>query len=101
MPQTYQSFYPPDTSSLGNRVMVQVRVPSPDAEVWFEGAKTNQRGMDRTFESPELTPGYKYTYHMRARWTDNGQPRDQTREVRVQPGQSVTVDFTRPQENPK
>jgi len=93
--QSYQSFYPPDNSS-DNSVHVQVNVPMPDAEVWFEGSPTQQRGTTREFDSPELAPGRIYTYHIRARWQDSGQMRDETRAVKVQPGQTVTVDFTLP-----
>ncbi len=94
--QSTQSFYPPDDSRSYNTVHFRVKVPSPDAEIWFEGAPTQQRGMARDFESPELTPGRDYTYHIRARWMDNGQMRDETRVLKVQAGQSLTVDFNRP-----
>jgi len=94
-PESYQSFYPPESAN-DNIVHVRVSVPSPDAEVWFEGTPTQQRGVTREFESPELAPGRSYTYHIRARWMDNGQMRDETRALKVQPGQFMTVDFNRP-----
>jgi uncharacterized protein (TIGR03000 family) len=93
--QSYQSLYPPSSTTGDTRAHVQVNVPS-NAQVWFEGTLTQQGGMSRTFESPELMPGRTYTYHIRARWMDNGQPRDQTRLVTVHAGQLATVDFNRP-----
>jgi uncharacterized protein (TIGR03000 family) len=92
----YESFYPPQTSQPDNTVHVRVRVPAQDAEVWFQDARTDQRGTVREFESPELTPGFNYSYHIRARWMDNGKVRDQTRAVTVRAGQSVSVDFNTP-----
>jgi len=93
--QSYQSFYPPENAT-DKKVHVQVDLPDPNAEVWFEGALTQQRGTTRDFESPELMPGRAYTYHIRARWMDNGQMRDETRSIVVQAGQQTGVDFTRP-----
>jgi uncharacterized protein (TIGR03000 family) len=95
-PATDQSFYPSESTAQDNDVHIQVDVPSPDAQVWFEGTPTQQKGTVREFESPPLTPGQNYTYHIRARWTENGQVRDQTRNVVVQAGQHVAVDFLAP-----
>jgi uncharacterized protein (TIGR03000 family) len=97
--ESYQSYYPPSSSQpAANAVRVEVRVPSPNAEVWFDGTPTQQRGTVRTFESPPLTAGRSYTYQIRARWTDaDGKAQDQTRSVPVQPGQQAMVDFTRPE----
>jgi uncharacterized protein (TIGR03000 family) len=109
----YRSFYPkvtdlapPDKAPAadapntgGAVVKVDVRVPA-DAELWFEGQKTNQTGAERTFQSPPLEPGQKYVYDVRARWKENGKEVEQTRKVRVRAGERVTVDFTKPDSNP-
>jgi uncharacterized protein (TIGR03000 family) len=79
---------------------IAVRVPEPTAEVWFEGSKTSQTGVLRTFASPPLPLGNSYTYQVRARWTENGQVIDQTRPVQVVANQQTTVDFTRPAPEP-
>jgi len=88
---TYQSFYP---STPSTAVTMNVHVPDANADVWIENSPTQQRGMDREFVSPALDTGRTFTYHVRARWMENGQERDQTRNVDVQAGQRVTVDFT-------
>lgn len=80
-----------------DRVRLRLVVPNPDAEVWIAGDPTQQRGTTRIFESPSLDPG-SYTYTVRARWIDNDQIVDQTRNVQVHPGDSVTVDFRPPRE---
>src|SRR5262249_46488513 len=100
-PSTTQSFYTPpanyatapDTSS-GNEVTVDVKVPDPNAEVWFDGSATRQRGTSRTFYSPPVDPNQTYTYDIRARWTENGREQNQTKTVRVRAGDRTRVDFS-------
>jgi uncharacterized protein (TIGR03000 family) len=82
-----QSFYPE-----AKNANVTVIVPHADAEVWFNSQATTQRGTQRYFQTPPLEFG-NYTYTVRARWMDNGQPVEQQRQVQVQGGQDVTVDF--------
>ncbi len=84
---------PPDTAAR-----IQVLVPDPDAQVWFDGKATSSKGLKRNFETPDLIPGKTYTYKVRAAWTEAGQPRTAEREVEVSAGQHVTIDFTRPKE---
>ncbi len=86
----------PDTTTVPDgRAQVEVRVPAPDAQVFFDGAATQQRGMDRMFISPPLTSGQNQTYSIEARWTENGRPVDMTKSVTVTPGRTATVDFGR------
>ena len=65
----------------------------PNAELWFNGVKTQQTGTKRTFTTPELAPGKVYSYEIRARWMEKGQEYDQTRTVTVQPGAQVVFAF--------
>ena len=46
------------------------------------------------FVTPPLQPGQEYTYTLKARWTENGQPVERTRQIMVRPGQTATVDFS-------
>jgi uncharacterized protein (TIGR03000 family) len=89
-PEIRQSFY---SGPAEQYATVTVTVPTADAQVWFDNAPTTQRGTQRTFHSPPLESGSNYTYTIKARWTENGQPMEQQRQVQVQPGQSVSVDF--------
>jgi len=81
-----QSFYlEPNSSTL------TVRVPNPDAEVWFDDTLTKQRGMERIFHTPALQQAGIYT--IKARWTENGRTIEREQRVQVQPGQPATVEF--------
>jgi len=94
----YQSFYPPDSGysqQTNNSATVRVMVPA-DAELWFDGSATQQRGPMREFQTPPLAPDRTFTYQIRARWTQNGQPMDQTRQVQVQANRMAVVDFNSP-----
>jgi uncharacterized protein (TIGR03000 family) len=79
-----------------NAATIDVRVP-PDAQVWFDGDPTSQRGSDRVFSSPPLEPGKTYHYNVRVRFTQNGQPVERTRRVEVRAGQRTNVDFNQDQ----
>jgi len=77
-----------------NAATVTVRVPNADAQVWFDDAPTQQRGMERVFHTPALQQAGTYT--LKARWNDGTRNIDQQRTVRVEPGQSVVIDFRAP-----
>jgi uncharacterized protein (TIGR03000 family) len=72
---------------------VQINVPSPMAEVWFNGVKTQTTGMKREFVTPELPPGKVFTYEVRARWSANGKDFDVTRQLNVQAGSQSLLNF--------
>ena len=92
--ESYESAYPPAQQQAPNNARIRVHVPDPDAQIFFNGAPTQQRGMDRVFETPALDSGFSHTYEIRARWTGpNGQPMDQTRSVNVQAGRESFVNF--------
>jgi uncharacterized protein (TIGR03000 family) len=71
---------------------VEVSVPA-NAEIWFDGDRTNQVGAMRTFRSPPLLPGKTYQYEVRARWLDNGKVMEQKVSVEVQAGGRAQVRF--------
>jgi len=84
---TYYSSAAPSRS-----VLIQMKVPET-ARVWFENAATTQTGADRQFISPPLTQGANYVYQVRVQWNDNGQMKDQTRNVTVRAGDRITLEF--------
>ena len=96
-------FSPPATTeapeaapSNPNIAAMQVRVPA-NAEIWFDGDRTSQSGAVRHFESPALQPDKTFTYTIRARWTDGaGKVVDRTKQIKVQAGARVGVDFNNP-----
>jgi uncharacterized protein (TIGR03000 family) len=94
---SYQGFIPPppppvDTQAA-NTVVLEVRVPAPDAEVWIDGHKTAQTGTSRQFISPPLNPSQTYQYEVKAQWLAGGKTVEQTQKVVVQAGQRVGIDF--------
>jgi uncharacterized protein (TIGR03000 family) len=98
--------YPPDSAfdtmpaDRGTRVLANIRVPEAGAQLWIEGQEMSTQGLVRNFISPPLEAGARYTYTIRAQWTENGKQREATREVPVRPGQRVTVDFAAPETPP-
>jgi uncharacterized protein (TIGR03000 family) len=89
-----QSFY----SGPPNAVLLDVRVPTPDAQILIDGAPTRIRGMLRQFVSPPLEPGKVYSYELTAKYFENGEERTRTIKQEVLPGQQYTFDFTRLQQ---
>jgi uncharacterized protein (TIGR03000 family) len=76
------------------RVTAEIRVRVPEgAELWFNGAKTQQDGAVRRFESPPLEPGMRYAYNVKARWTEGGKEVEKTLHVPVTAGARTTVEF--------
>jgi uncharacterized protein (TIGR03000 family) len=84
----------------GNQAVVCVKLPDADAEVWFDGKKTDSTGATRVFETPDLTPGKDYHYTIKAVWLENAQFVPHERTVTVTAGQVTTMDFTVPAPKP-
>jgi uncharacterized protein (TIGR03000 family) len=72
---------------------VEVVLPDPNAKVWFDGALTQQTGVDRFFHTPALSPNSTSTYRVRASWMQDGSEVVQERVVSVTPGQTSVADF--------
>jgi uncharacterized protein (TIGR03000 family) len=90
---SYYSYGAAPRTGGANTAQVHVRLPDPNAEVWIEGKRTEQRGEQREFVSPALDPDTNYTYEVRARWTENGRAIDRTKTVPVRANGVATVDF--------
>jgi uncharacterized protein (TIGR03000 family) len=102
-----QAYYPPEAvtgaaQADGPRAEVDVRLPTPDAEVWFDGVPTKLTGTRRQFFTPPLRTGGKFTYAVRARWQENGQTREEVRDIFLRAGAVLEVSFPagRLKENP-
>jgi uncharacterized protein (TIGR03000 family) len=79
-------------SAATQPVQIQMQVPA-DAEVWFDGVKTQQTGSEREFISPRLRPGREYVYQVHVRFSNGGQAMDQNRRLTVRAGDSVRLQF--------
>jgi uncharacterized protein (TIGR03000 family) len=74
------------------KATIIIVVPA-DAEVFFDGEATRQKGSVREFASPPLEVGKGYHYNVVARWSSGGKPIEKKRRVPVKAGARVRVDF--------
>ena len=81
------------TSTGQMPVYIDVVIP-PRAEITFENERTTQTGSRRLFISPPIRAGQNYTYHIKAKWTENGREVTRSRTVPVHAGERVMVDLT-------
>jgi uncharacterized protein (TIGR03000 family) len=97
---TTQQDPPPPPADLpkldDNAVLIGVRVPE-NAEIWFDGEKTSQKGTLREFVTPPLDPGQKYTYEIKARWDENGREVTRLRKQEVYAGDRLLVNMLAPE----
>ena len=82
----------------GGCLILSVRVPQHMAEVFVNGARTVQTGVDRIYESPPLDGGTEYRYDVVARWVEGGVTMEQKKVAAGRPGDVVRVDFNKPDE---
>ena len=59
----------------------------------LEGKETKQTGPVRKFVTPKLEPGVEYVYTIKATWTANGKPVEDTMKVTVKAGDAKSVAF--------
>jgi uncharacterized protein (TIGR03000 family) len=85
-----------------NRARLLLIVPA-NAEVEIAGRKMDQAsGAEREFVSPPLSPGKRFSYSVRVRYTaDNGKVVDETRKIFIRANDWWRVDFTRPAPAPR
>jgi uncharacterized protein (TIGR03000 family) len=84
-----------DFSRPDDIARLTVRVPA-NAELWVDDVKTTTTGSVREFQTPPLTPGGRFYYEVRARWSENGHEVTQTQKVEVTAGANVVVSFPEP-----
>ncbi|HZV06344.1 MAG TPA: TIGR03000 domain-containing protein [Gemmataceae bacterium] len=87
----------PDKEKDNRRAIVNVRVYA-DATLTVDDKATHQTGERRTFQSPPLEAGKKYTYTFVAKWLprNNYETYKVTRKVTVEAGKTVEIDMSEP-----
>jgi uncharacterized protein (TIGR03000 family) len=85
MPFDRRQIYGPATTVA----RIVVKLPA-DAELWFDDFKTTQRGTYREFVAPINSEAQ---YRLSVRWLTPGAELSRTEHVRVQPGQTMTVNL--------
>jgi uncharacterized protein (TIGR03000 family) len=94
------TFAPGTTDDTGSTAVAQtdrpvnVTVVAPEnAKLWFDDVPVQTTGKTREFQTPPLTPGHNYTYHVRAEWMQDGHQTAQTQTVVVTPGADTRIVF--------
>lgn len=64
-----------------------------DAEIFFDGEATMQRGRVRHYDTPALEVGKTYAYEVRARWQKDGKTIERSRKVSMTGGDDIEVNF--------
>ena len=79
----------------GRESKIRVYLPTDDAKLFFDETQTKAHGKERSFRSPALEDGKRYSYKLVAVWIENG--REVTHETKIvfQAGEDVAVDFRR------
>jgi uncharacterized protein (TIGR03000 family) len=82
------------SSSLGNAAEVMVKAPL-DVLLSVEDSDLPRTASEQAFRTPELKPGYMYTYTFKAQVVREGKTVAYTKRVNVRAGESATADFTK------
>ncbi len=82
--------------SGGGCLTLAVKVPRDGAELYVDGVKTMQTGVERVFSSPRLEEGMRFRYEVTARWVENGSVQEMKKYVVGSSGETVQLDFTVP-----
>ena len=87
------------TSFSRDSALLTVAVPG-DARVLVNGIATRSTGSQRRYVSRNLTPGFDYTYEVRAEVMVDGKPVMQTKTVQLRAGQQAKLAFDMKAANP-
>jgi uncharacterized protein (TIGR03000 family) len=79
----------------GRESKIHVYLPAAEAKLYFDDTLTKATGKDRSFRSPALTGGQRYTYKVMATWVENGHEVTHETKIVFEAGQDVAVDFRR------
>jgi uncharacterized protein (TIGR03000 family) len=79
----------------GRESTIHVHVPTTEAKLYFDDSLTKATGKDRSFKSPALAEGKRYTYKVVAVWVENGREVTHETKIAFRAGEDVVVDFRR------
>jgi uncharacterized protein (TIGR03000 family) len=82
-------------SASTDKIEFELKVPTPDTKVYFNGNLVPQTGEDRRLGTPPLKDGITYAYAVRATWiTSDGKEVSYVKSLHAKAGQHLTIDFT-------
>ena len=76
-----------------DKALLIIRVPTVDATIKIADFTSSQRGLERIFFTPTLTPGQGFAYQIEASWLEGGQSKKATRTAQFEAGRATTIDF--------
>jgi uncharacterized protein (TIGR03000 family) len=79
----------------GRESTIVVHLPTNETKLYFDNAFIKGAGMKRTYKSPALAPGKRFTYKVVAVWVENGSEVSHETSIVFQAGEDVAVDFRR------
>jgi uncharacterized protein (TIGR03000 family) len=79
----------------GRESKIHVYLPTSEAKVYFDDTLTTAKGKDRTFCSPALEEGKRYSYKVVVMWMENGREVSHETKIVFRAGEDVAVDFRR------
>lgn len=82
------------SAALGNAAAVVLKAPV-GVQLSLEDRIIRRTAGTETFRTPELDPGYSYTYTFKAQVVRGGKVVAYTKQVQVRAGQTSTADFTK------
>ncbi|MEX0586541.1 MAG: TIGR03000 domain-containing protein [Pirellulales bacterium] len=72
--------------------LLTVNVPA-DAKIYVNGKLTSTPGTQRQYISRDLSPGYRYTYRVKAEINQDGKKLTETKTVEIRAGESKAIGF--------
>jgi uncharacterized protein (TIGR03000 family) len=90
-PTRYVDYYARKAApAADNKARLRLTVPA-DAVVWLNGKRMTRTGAEREFITPQLQKGHTYAYEIKARWTQDGRPQEETIEVKVRANKTTSI----------
>ena len=95
MPPSLSSTVKTTKTEKGKESKIQVKLPTEDTKLYFDDYLCKQTTNDRSFRSPALEAGKRYTYKVVATWLENGREVTHETKISFHAGEDVAVDFRR------
>ena len=77
----------------GNESKIHVLLPTEDTKFYCDGKLCKATGKERTFKSPALETGKRYTYRLVATWIENGKEVSHDANIEFRAGEDIRIDF--------
>ncbi len=79
----------------GRESKIHIYLPTAEAKLYFDGTRMTATGKERSFRSPALEEGKRYSYDVVVVYVENGREVSHETKVIFRAGEDVAVDFRR------